>query len=65
MWGDWAFNVRKNVNGPKTPSGVEWSGWQFSAGFNGQGPVYGAESPDLDLNIIRAEKWNEWTSSAA
>jgi Glycosyl hydrolases family 25/Putative peptidoglycan binding domain len=60
-WGDWALNVRKNVNGPTTPSGVQWSGWQFSAGFNGQGSVYGASSTDLDLNIVNTEAWKRWT----
>ena len=63
-WADWALTVRKNVTGPKTPSGVPWSGWQFSAGFNGQGAVYGASSTDLDLNIVKTEVWKRWTSSA-
>jgi hypothetical protein len=43
---------------------VKWAGWQFSAGFNRQGAGYGCQSSDLDLNIIRADAWERWTSSA-
>ena len=46
------------------PSGVEWAGWQFSADYNRLGGLYGCSSADLDLNIVRREKWQEWTGSA-
>ena len=57
-WGDWAFNV--NTKRPQPPNGVPWAGWQFSAGFNGQGAPYGTSSGDLDLNIVSAEAWSRW-----
>jgi hypothetical protein len=59
QWATWAHRIAPK--GPTSPSGVAWAGWQFSAGYNGQGPVYGCESSDLDLNIIRAETWERWT----
>lgn len=39
-----------------------WDGWQWSAGGNAQGPVYGCGSNDLDLNIIRPDAWERWTT---
>jgi hypothetical protein len=49
---------------PDIPTGWStWSGWQFSATGNGAGPTYGAESRDLDLNVVRAEVWAQWTRS--
>ena len=50
-----------------SPSGCRgpWAGWQFSAGFNGQGPTYGASSTDIDLNIITEDAWARWTTGAA
>lgn len=39
-----------------------WDAWQWSAGGNAQGPVYGCQSSDLDLNICRTEAWARWTS---
>lgn len=38
---------------PRLPIGWDGTleGWQFSAGLNKQGPVYGMQSTDLDLNI--------------
>jgi hypothetical protein len=64
-WGDWAFGLDRR--GPAIPVGFRgpWSGWQFSAGFNGQGPAYGASSHDIDLNIITEEAWARWTGAAA
>jgi GH25 family lysozyme M1 (1,4-beta-N-acetylmuramidase) len=47
--------------GPATPAGFDqWDAWQFSAGFNRQGPVYGAQSTDLDLNIVDEEALARW-----
>ncbi len=64
-WADWAFGLDRR--GPAIPSGCKgpWAGWQFSAGFNGQGPTYGASSNDIDLNIITEEAWARWTGAAA
>jgi peptidoglycan hydrolase-like protein with peptidoglycan-binding domain/GH25 family lysozyme M1 (1,4-beta-N-acetylmuramidase) len=63
-WADWAFG--KDRHGPKIPNGCRgpWAGWQFSAGFNGQGPTYGVSSGDLDLNIVTDEAWARWTGAA-
>jgi hypothetical protein len=53
-----------NANGPATPAGFDrWDGWQFSAGYNRQGPVYGASSGDLDLNIVDAAAIERWTGN--
>ena len=64
-WSDWAFG--RDKRGPAIPVGCKgpWAGWQFSAGFNGQGSAYGAGSTDIDLNIITTEAWARWTSGAA
>jgi peptidoglycan hydrolase-like protein with peptidoglycan-binding domain/GH25 family lysozyme M1 (1,4-beta-N-acetylmuramidase) len=63
-WSDWAFG--RDRKGPAIPVGCRgpWAGWQFSAGFNGQGPTYGASSNDIDLNIITDEAWARWTGAA-
>lgn len=58
-WDEWAWRV--GPKGPIPPSGVPWAGWQFSAGYNAQGAVYGCQSSDLDLNIVRASAWERWT----
>lgn len=51
---------------PPVPSGwSRWDGWQFSAGFNGMGAVYGASSGDIDLNLIWPDAWENWTTSIA
>ncbi len=61
-WSDWAFGKAKR--GPALPMGWRaWAGWQFSAGFNQQGPAYGAASRDLDLNVVRGDAWSRWTGS--
>lgn len=39
----------------------DWDAWQWSAGGNEQGVVYGCQSTDLDLNIARVEAWARWT----
>jgi peptidoglycan hydrolase-like protein with peptidoglycan-binding domain len=64
-WADWAFG--RDRRGPSIPVGFRapWSGWQFSAGFNGQGPTYGASSNDIDLNIITDDAWARWTGAPA
>lgn len=58
QWNVYAFKL---AGGPYPPAGAEdWQGWQFSAGYNKQGPVYGCQSADLDLNIVDtvfADKW--------
>lgn len=47
---------------PDMPKGwTTWSAWQFSAEHNGAGPTYGAESADLDLNVVREDAWRRWT----
>lgn len=47
---------------PDIPSSWStWQAWQFSAGNNAAGATYGAESRDLDLNIVRVDVWNRWT----
>ncbi len=61
-WDEWAF--ARASHGPFPPSGVPWAGWQFSAGFNRQGPLYGCQSSDLDLNIVRVSAWERWTQPA-
>jgi GH25 family lysozyme M1 (1,4-beta-N-acetylmuramidase) len=60
-WDDYAFGRSR---GPGMPMGLatRWAGWQFSAGYNGQGATYGVSSRDLDLNLIRPDDWAEWTS---
>jgi hypothetical protein len=51
-----------DANGPPAPfPWPTWDGWQFSAGFNGQGHKYGFQSTDLDLNIVTQETWALWT----
>jgi hypothetical protein len=60
-WAAWAF-ADKNVTGPNPPNGATWSGWQFSADYNGQGAVYVAGSSDLDLNIVKTDAWKRWTT---
>lgn len=59
-WDEWAF---ARAPGPFPPRGAKWAGWQFSADFNGQGPVYGCQSSALDLNIVDADAWARWTST--
>jgi hypothetical protein len=61
-WEEWAF--ARAPDGPKSPMGVPWAGWQFSAGNNGQGARYGASSSNLDLNIVRPDAWARWTGQA-
>jgi hypothetical protein len=62
QWDEWAFGF---ASGPVLPAGAPpWQGWQFSAGYNGQGPGYGFTSADLDLNIIRPEAWARWMGTA-
>ena len=60
LWGDWI--MAETTARPQVPAGwVDWSGWQFSAGYNGRASTYGAQGNDLDLNIIRPEVWARWT----
>jgi hypothetical protein len=59
LWGAYARGL---AAGPNPPQGAEgWEAWQFSAGFNKQGPVYGFQSSDLDLNIVDPEAWKHWS----
>lgn len=63
-WGDWIFRV--TTARPALPAGYDhWDAWQFSAGYNRQGPLYGVSSTDLDLDIVRPEAWARWTNSPA
>jgi GH25 family lysozyme M1 (1,4-beta-N-acetylmuramidase) len=51
---------------PDLPKGwAAWSGWQFSAQGNEAGRTYGAESVDLDLNVVRADVWARWAGGAS
>lgn len=61
-WKYWAFKLAPK--GPNSPLGVKWEGWQFSAGYNRQGAVYGCSSTDLDLNIIDPVAWQRWTKTS-
>ena len=65
QWAAYAWGLptsRNRPRGPFPPAGAEWDAWQFSAGFNRQGPPYGCQSPHLDLNIIEARAWARWTN---
>lgn len=58
-WADVAFHAA--IDGPALPAGfASWAGWQFSAGGNGQGPVYGCSSGNLDLNIVDRDALARW-----
>jgi Glycosyl hydrolases family 25/Putative peptidoglycan binding domain len=57
QWESWIGQAE-----PDIPAGwTTWSAWQFSAEHNGAGPTYGAESGDLDLNVVREDVWRRWT----
>lgn len=62
-WDEWAFKAAPD--GPFPPRGATWKAWQFSAGYNRQGQPYGCSSSDLDLNIVHADAWAEWTGKTA
>lgn len=58
-WAQAAFGARPA--GPVLPHGFsDYDGWQFSAGGNGQAPVYGCRGNDLDLNIVTDEAIARW-----
>lgn len=58
-WDDWIFAVTPKR--PVLPTGwAGWSGWQFLAGYDGVGPIYGVESADLDLDLIKPDAWARW-----
>jgi hypothetical protein len=59
---DWAVAAfRARPTGPQIPNGFrDYDGWQFSAGGNGQAPVYGCHGNDLDLNIVTDEAIARW-----
>lgn len=60
-WDEYAFKL---ADGPHPPVGADgWQGWQFSAGYNRQGPIHGCQSSDLDLNIVDADAWARWTGT--
>lgn len=56
-WDEYAFGL---ASGPIPPDGATWHGWQFSAGYNRQGPPYGCQSSDLDLCFFRSEQMAVW-----
>ncbi len=61
QWSTWIGDQR-----PDMPKGwATWSAWRFSAEHNGAGPTYGAESADLDLNVVRDDAWRRWTGQDA
>ena len=62
-WAAWA-NARQPM-GPLGPRGAPWSGWQFSADYNGMGRYYGCSSSALDLNIVQLDPWLRWTGRTA
>lgn len=59
---DWAAVVFNKSGLPNLPIGWDTTleGWQFSAGYNKQGPVYGASSGDLDLNLVDPAALSRW-----
>lgn len=59
---DWDKIVLGQWSLPALPLGWDTTleGWQFSAGFNKQGPVYGMQSSDLDLNLVQPAALNRW-----
>lgn len=58
-WDEWIMAITHKR--PQVPKGWDtWDGWQFSAGYNGQGEWYGVSSADLDLNIVRDDVWARW-----
>jgi len=60
QWQTWIGDRR-----PDLPKGWPvWSAWQFSAENNGAGKTHGAESADLDLNVVRDDVWRKWTNRA-
>lgn len=62
LWDEWAFS---KAQGPILPTGAPpWQAWQFSAGYNKMGPVYGFQSSDLDLNIMDASWWVQLTGNS-
>lgn len=59
MWERWLYTA--TTARPEVPKGWgDYDGWQFAAGFDGMGPIYGATSPDVDLNLIKAASWASW-----
>jgi hypothetical protein len=62
---DWGTVVQAK---PPPPLPIGWDGtiegWQFSAGFNKQGPVYGMQSSDLDLNVAEPDAMARWYGSS-
>lgn len=62
-WASWI--MAETTARPQMPNGwTFWSGWQFSAGFNGRAATYGCSGDDLDLNIIRADVYARWLNTA-
>lgn len=61
-WERYAYSLAR---GPVMPTGAFEVGWQFSAGWNRQGPVYGCQSTDLDLNLVRRSWWLRLTGQTA
>lgn len=63
-WADQVFGHTSRL--PSLPRGWDGTieGWQFSAGGNAQGPVYGMKSGDLDLNIADPAAVARWVIGA-
>src|SRR3954454_9196970 len=63
-WAQWALGRPKR---PASPIGWTngWAGWQFSAQGNAQAERFGAQSQDIDLNIVTVDAWARWTGGPA
>lgn len=58
-WERWIMS--ETASRPQVPIGwADWDIWQFSAGFNDAGPLYGASSEDLDLCLVREQSWDDF-----
>lgn len=59
QWQTFALNHKPN--GPTVPDGWDtWDAWQFSS--TGYGEQLGAESENLDHNLVKPEAWARWTN---
>lgn len=55
---NWPTYALEHPKPTKVSGWATWAAWQFAAGYNGMGKTYGAQSRDLDLNIMRAGAYN-------
>lgn len=59
QWNAWLAGRQPN----SVQGWTKWDAWQFSADGNGLGPHYGAESNDIDLNVVSETAWERWNAS--